>query len=152
MKQDDEFRGSWAGVFVILAVLFYTVLAVWAISKLTASPMPKRHPTVPRAPAGHRHTSTCNQGSHRWTPREVRCVIRIIFRRGGADSTLRVGSCESGLDAYEVNRSSGASGWAQVIPRWHPDAPSPFNVVAITKWVRGVTRNGTDWSQWVCQP
>lgn len=88
----------------------------------------------------------------RWTHNEVRCAISRVWAgsRHRRDA-MSVASCESGFNAYEV-MSSGASGVFQVIPRYHQDAPNVFDPVAVSRWVRQITRDGRDWSSWVCQP
>ena len=118
--------------------------------------VPATTTTTPIHPTKHVHQTpfTCDTINHAsWTPREVKCAIRRVFKTSGHQTAaLNIARCESGFDRYNVNPSSGAAGPFQVIKYWHPDAPDPFDVVPIARWVRRITRDGTNWSAWVCRP
>lgn len=98
---------------------------------------------------GHRHTG-CLDHQRGYSPREVKCITRFVFGMK-APVGLSVEACESGFDARSWNPSGAAGPW-QVIWRFHPDAPNPYLVGAITRWVWRVTHHATDWSPWVCKP
>ena len=52
---------------------------------------------------------------------EWRSLVTAYFAASDVDKALRVISCESGGDPNAVNRSSGAAGLFQHIPRYWPD-------------------------------
>jgi hypothetical protein len=91
----------------------------------------------------------CNRSGD-WTPREVRCQILHTFPRATRAGAVRVARCESGLRRWA--RSGRYHGIYQIDPASHPDAPDPYNVPAITRWVEQITRGGRDWSSWSCRP
>lgn len=132
-----------------LANLTLTLLALGGLGTDThAGHRPTRpHPTLrPHTPR------SCNRAPKKnWTPREVRCVTRRIFPRWSAHSATVVEKCESHFHRWDLNASGAAGPW-QVIPSYHPDAPSVYDVVRITRWVERITRGGSNWSAWVCRP
>lgn len=42
---------------------------------------------------------------------------------------VRVAQQESGFDPQAYNKSSGASGMMQIVPKWHPDIKNPYDPV-----------------------
>lgn len=151
-EQDEgirAMRGTFGGILLGLLIWGVVLFAVWEI---------KAHATTAHASrvASPRHLSAlCNHGARHWTPREVRCAIRLGFAGDAAAArALRVAECETGgtLDTHLRNPSSGASGIFQIIRRWHPDAPNRFSPAKIIPWVYRITHNAADWRDWVCQP
>lgn len=72
-----------------------------------------------------------------------------------AGEMVSVASCESHLDPYAVNRSSGASGAWQFLRSTWSHTPfarwSPFNPYAQALAVAGIVRV-EGWRQWTCRP
>jgi len=114
-----------------------------------AAPPPASASVASRRAAAYR----CNAGARHWTPSEARCAVRVIWHGSRRIAqALRVAACESHFNAYRVEPGSHASGVWQIIPAYHRDiARYVFDPVRSSEWVRQVTRDGRNWSAWVCQ-
>lgn len=78
-------------------------------------------------------------------------IIRAVFPSPTEDSAISVARCESNLYTYARN-PSGASGLFQLMPGWWAGKFNPFNPWANTRFARVLSRDGYDWSHWVCKP
>lgn len=93
----------------------------------------------------------------RFTPPEVRCVIRRVWGPQLAPAATNVAQCESRLDPLAFNHSSGASGVFQFLystwaASWNPHRRhSVFNTVSNVKAARVLYRL-QGWSPWSCSP
>jgi len=101
----------------------------------------------------------CDQlDKSRFTPREVRCVIRRVWEPTLVADATRVANCESRLNPLAYNSGSGASGLYQFLPStwrrsWNPHRrQSPFNAVANVRAARVLFKLYGNWSQWSCRP
>ena len=101
----------------------------------------------------------CDQlDKSRFTPREVRCVIRRVWEPVLVAPATRVAHCESRLNPLAYNRGSGASGLYQFLGStwrgsWNPHRrTSPFNAVANVRAARVLYKMTGGWSQWSCKP
>jgi hypothetical protein len=78
---------------------------------------------------------------------EIPRIIYSIFGSYGAKA-VDVASCESGLDPWNVNPSSQASGLFQLMPFHWWGSFDPFDPVANTRYAYQLSNGGTDWSAW----
>nr|BBH93446.1 hypothetical protein KTA_16450 [Thermogemmatispora argillosa] len=83
-------------------------------------------------------------------------MIYQVFGSYGAQA-LSVAQCESGLNPYATNSSSGAAGLFQFLPStWATTsqaAYSPYNAAANIRAAYEVfARDGFSWREWSCQP
>lgn len=101
----------------------------------------------------------------RFTPREVRCVIRRVFPDFLEAEAIQVGTCESRLDPLAFNHSSGAGGVYQFlystwVASWNPyRKKSRFNTVTNVRAAKALyyhrdsnTSPLYGWSPWSCSP
>lgn len=88
---------------------------------------------------------------------EVVEAAQLAARVTGVDpwAMVRVASCESNLDPFAVNPSSGAAGPWQYLPSTWRHTPfaswSPTNPIAAALATALIVRR-EGWRQWVCQP
>jgi len=78
---------------------------------------------------------------------EIPKIIYAVFGAYGAKA-VDVASCESGLNPYAVNESSGAAGLFQLMPFHWFQKFDPFDPWANSRYAFQLSSGGTNWSAW----
>lgn len=121
----------------------------------------------------HGDPRECDIWPHRrWGPRQLECVIRVVWPRHLERQAIRVATCESGgtylLADPPPNPASTAKGLFQFLDSTWATTPQfraerrrhgtrrayrlVRDPVANTRGARWLYRTGGRWRQWVCKP
>lgn len=119
-------------------------------------------PTTTTAPRRRATTTTAGGTNSSLTPLsedEARSIIGLYFKPEDVDLALRIAKCESTLIPGNINKSSGASGLFQHLPKYWPeravaaglnsdaDILDPYNNAKVAAWL---VYEGGGWTHWTC--
>ena len=117
-------------------------------------------PTTTTAP--RRRVTTAGTTNASLTPLsedEARSILALYFKPEDIDLALRIAKCESTLIPGNVNKSSGASGLFQHLPKYwskravaaglnsDADILDPYNNAKVAAWL---VYEGGGWTHWTC--